>query len=277
MPTKAAAPKTPEKKPDNSSRLPKTRKLSLNFLAKINITYILFFLLIIASFLIGVLVTKVSYLEKGVTVNNAAAGTNTNGTIDQNQAAAPQQPTGPVDVAVGHLPVLGDENAPVTLVEFSDFECPFCEALFTDTLPQIKKDYIDTGKAKLYYRHYPLTSIHPNAQIAAEASECANDQGQFWNYHDLLFGNQQEWAALSGDAVNSKLVEYATSLGIDSGSFQECLTSGKFTDNVNKDLNDGMSAGVDGTPATFINGYLLVGAVPYEQFKAQIDAQLNDK
>ena len=274
MPTKPKASSTQTKKATISPSLPKTRRINFSFLGKINITYVLFFLLMIASFLIGVLVTKVQYLEKGVTLNNAVGNT---GTTGQDQALAPQQPTGPVDVAVGQLPPLGDENAPITLVEFSDFECPFCEAFYTDALPQIKKEYIDTGKAKLYYRHFPLTSIHPNAQIAAEASECANDQGQFWAYHDLLFGNQQEWAALTGDAVNSKLVEYATSLGIDSGSFQECLTSGKFADNVNKDLNEGAQAGVDGTPATFINGYLVVGAVPFEDFKAQIEAQLENK
>ena len=141
---------------------------------------------------------------------------------------APQQPIGPVDVAVGNLPPLGDEDAPVTLVEFSDFECPFCNAFFTDTLPQIKEEYIDTGKAKLYYRHYPLASIHPNAQITAEASECANDQGQFWAYHDLLFENQQEWAALIGEAVNEKLAEYASGLGLSVNEFNDCLTSGKF-------------------------------------------------
>lgn len=272
MPTKSKTTSSSTKKESASSSLPKTRRINFSFLGKINITYILFFLLMIASFLIGVLVTKVQYLEKGVTLTNniGTAG----GTPIQDQALAPQQPTGPVDVAVGHLPPLGNEDAPITLVEFSDFECPYCASLFTDILPQIKKEYIDTGKAKLYYRHFPLAAIHPNAQIAAEASECANDQGQFWAYHDLLFDNQQEWASLTGDAVNSKLVEYASSLGIDSGSFESCLTSGKFAENVAKDLEEGAQAGVDGTPGTFVNGYLVVGAVPFEQFKAQIDSEL---
>lgn len=256
-------------------KLPKTRKINFNFLAKTNITYILFILLIIAAFLLGVLVTKVQYLEKGIALSGNSDTTGTNELTDEN--LAPQQPTGPVDVAVGNLPPLGKEDAPVTLIEFSDFECPFCNSFYTDVLPQLKKDYLDTGKAKLYFRHFPLTSIHPNAQLASEASECANDQGQFWDYHNVLFENQNEWASLTGGTYEAKLTEYATSLGLDSSSFQECLTSGKFTENVNTDLEEGAQAGVDGTPATFVDGYLIVGAVPYDQFKVQIDAQLENK
>jgi len=274
MPAKSASPKDETKKSNLTPKLPNTRKINFNFLAKINITYILFALLIIAAFLLGVLVTKVQYLEKGI---GASGNTNTIGANElTDQNLAPQQPTGPVDVAVGSLPALGNEDAPVTIIEFSDFECPFCGAFFTDVLPQLKTEYIDTGKAKLYFRHFPLTSIHPNAQLAHEASECANDQGQFWGYHDILFENQNEWASLTADTFNTKLTEYATTLGLNSGSFQECLDSGKFTESVNKDLEEGSAAGVDGTPATFVDGYLIVGAVPYEQFKAQIEAQLEN-
>lgn len=92
----------------------------------------------------------------------------------------------PVTVDNGHLPVLGDENAPVTIVEFSDLECPYCQQFFKDAYPQIKKEYIDTGKAKLYYRHYPLP-FHPMAKPSAVAVECANDQGKFWEMHDRIF------------------------------------------------------------------------------------------
>jgi protein-disulfide isomerase len=101
-----------------------------------------------------------------------------------------------VDVAKGHLPILGKDSAKITIVEFSDFQCPFCERFYIDTLPQIKKEYLDTGKAQLTFRHYPLTSIHPNAQKAHEASECANEQGKFWEYHNLLFQTQQSWSNL---------------------------------------------------------------------------------
>ena len=241
----------------------------LKLLSKVNVVWILVLLLIISSFLIGVLVTKVTYLEKGVTTSSA-------GNQALGDGLGQQRPVGPVDVAVGHLPVLGDENAPVTIVEFSDFQCPFCKSLFDETLSQIKKEFIDSGKVKFYYRHYPLTSIHPNAQLAAEASECANDQGKFWDYHDLLFENQDEWAALTGTAVNDKFGEYASGLGLNVSEFNDCLISGRFADAVNEDLNDGTAAGVDGTPGTFINGYLTVGAVPFEQFKTEIENALGN-
>ncbi|HLD01366.1 MAG TPA: thioredoxin domain-containing protein [Patescibacteria group bacterium] len=101
-----------------------------------------------------------------------------------------------VVVAKGHLPFRGNEKAKVTVVEFSDFQCPFCKSFFDNALQEVKKQYIDTGKIAFFYRHYPLTQIHPNAQIAAEASECANEQGKFWEYHDLLFQNQDAWSNL---------------------------------------------------------------------------------
>ncbi len=99
------------------------------------------------------------------------------------------------DMKEGSLPLLGNKNAKVSIVEFSDFQCPFCQRFFTDALAKIKTEYVNTGKAKLAFRHYPL-SFHPNAQKAAEASECANEQGQFWKYHDLLFNSQQAWESL---------------------------------------------------------------------------------
>lgn len=100
------------------------------------------------------------------------------------------------EVEIGHLPTLGKKST-VTVVEFSDFQCPFCEQFFSNTWPQLKKEYIDTGKITFAYRHFPLTSIHPNAMPAAIAAECANEQGKFWEYHDLLFQNQKEWSDLT--------------------------------------------------------------------------------
>ena len=248
------------------------KKPSFNFITsianrilKINIVYLLGFLLIVASFLIGVLITKVSYLEggSGNTTSNNSAGL---GDI--------QQPSGPVDVSQGHLPILGKSNAKVKIIEFSDFQCPFCKSLFDDSLAQIKKDYVDSGKASFAYRHYPLTTIHANAQKAAEASECANEQNKFWEYHDELFINQAEWESLESTQAQAKFVEYAGTLGLDTANFDECLTSAKFEDAVNKDTADGTKAGVSGTPATFINGIIVEGAVPYANFKAEIEKAL---
>ncbi len=260
--------KNAKPKQEASSTTPEKRKLSFGFLHKINIIYVLFFLLIIAAFLIGVLVTQVQFLKKGTTVaaNDVYAG-----------ADQPTQPTGPVDVSVGKLPLLGNKDAKVTIVEFSDFQCPFCKQLFDEALPQIKKEYIDTGKAKLAYRHYPLTSIHPNAQKAAEASECANAQDKFWEYHDILFTNQADWESLSASEALNKFVEYANTIGINGETLRECVSSDSMAKRVQADIDDGSKVGVDGTPASFVNGMLISGAVPFSEFKTQIDAALAEE
>ena len=266
MPSKTKSTKTIEDPVLDEADTPKKRRISFNSLSRINVIYILFLLLIIASFLIGVLVTKVQYLEKG-----GATDTTTQAI---NDGSAPQAPTGPVDVDQGHLPVLGEDDAKVTVVEFSDFQCPFCKSLFEESLPQIKKDFVDTGKIKFAYRHYPLTSIHTNAQKAAEASECANEQDNFWGYHDELFKNQADWEALDSAAAQEKFVEYANAIGLDGATLGKCVSGGVMVEKVQEDIDDGNSAGVDGTPATFINGYLITGAVPYEEFKSLIEQEL---
>lgn len=235
---------------------------------RINVVYLLGFLLIVASFLIGVLITKVSYLE-----NNSGGIVTTTGTDDTD---TPTQPVGPVDVDMGHLPVLGNKDAKVEIVEFSDFQCPFCKSLFDDTLSQIKSEYVDTGKVKFAYRQFPLTSIHPNAQGAAEASECANEQGKFWEYHDTLFTNQADWESLTSTDIQNKYVEYAGNLGLDTNKFSSCIISNKYADKVKEDLDEGTKIGVDGTPATFINGIRISGAVPFADFKAEIEKALGN-
>jgi len=260
MPRSKTTPSTPKKSNPLSSLLSK--------LLKINIVYLLGGLLLIASFLIGVLITKVSYLEGN------GSTTAVQPTADDGSGAV--EITGPVDLDEGHLPVLGNKDAKVTIVEFSDFQCPFCKTLFDESFAQIKKDYVDTGKAKFAYRHYPLTSIHPNAQKTAEAAECANEQGKFWEYHDQLFTYQADWEALTGDELNAKLSEYAASVGIDGAKLLDCVNTNKFADKVADDLAEGTDIGVDGTPATFINGIRISGAVPYEEFKAEIEKALGN-
>lgn len=259
----------PAKKIVRKVKLPSLSNLPkqiINTLAKLNIVYVLGGLLILASFLIGVLVTKVSYLENGVT-----SGTTT--TVTGDDSGSPQVPTGPVDVKEGHLPILGDKDAKVTIVEFSDFQCPFCESLWKDTLPQIKKDYIDTGKAKFAYRHYPL-DFHANAQKAAEASECANDQGKFWEFHDKLFETQTIWESLDAAKAKENFIASANTIGLNGAQLGECMDSGKFAEAVKEDLADGTTAGVQGTPATYINGLQISGAAPYEDFKTVIEQEL---
>lgn len=167
------------------------------------------------------------------------------------------------DVSADDDPIKGDKNAKVTIIEFSDFECPFCEKA-EPTLKKIMDKY--AGKVKLVYRDFPLT-FHKSAQKASEASQCANDQGKYWEYHDKLYANQKALAV-------ADLKKYAVDLGLDIAKFNECLDNNKFADEVKKDLADGEAAGVDGTPAFFINGRKIVGAQPYESFEKIIEEEL---
>ena len=173
----------------------------------------------------------------------------------------------PVQVSADDDPVMGDEDAPVTIIEFSDFQCPYCGKFFSDTLPSIEKYYVNTGKAKLVFRDFPLP-IHPNAESAALAAECAHEQGQFWAYHDYLFSNQ-------ADLSDANYKKWAEDLGLDTAKFNDCLDSKKYLSEVQADMADGQSYGVAGTPAFFINGKMVNGAQPYEMFQQEIDAALS--
>lgn len=159
--------------------------------------------------------------------------------------------------------IRGNKNAKVKLVEYSDFQCPFCERAYP-TLQQVLKDYGD--KVSLEYRHYPL-SFHPFAQKAAEASECAAEQGKFWEFHDKNFENQ---TSLSFEALK----QWAKDLGLNTKKFNNCLDTDKYAQKVADQTKEGGAKGVNGTPTTFINGQPVVGAQPYEAFKQAIDAEL---
>jgi len=163
-------------------------------------------------------------------------------------------------------PARGPKDAPVTIVEFSDFECPYCGAAH-DTVEQVMSTY--AGKVRLVYRQFPL-SFHPHAAKAAEASLCAADQGKFWEYHDVLFKNQKKL-----DPTDLKA--HATEVGIDSQKFGQCLDSGDKKKAVDADQQAGLQAGVGGTPAFFINGIFLNGAQPIDEFKKIIDGELASK
>jgi protein-disulfide isomerase len=163
-------------------------------------------------------------------------------------------------------PARGPATAPVTIVEFSDFQCPYCGRL-VPTLEQVKAKYGD--KIRIVFRQFPLP-MHPNAEKAAEASLCANEQGKFWEMHDAMFKNQQELAV---DNLKTK----AAALGIKPDSFNQCLDSGKYASKIQEDQKEGTAAGVNGTPAMFINGRFLNGAVPIEQITSVIDDELKRK
>lgn len=154
-------------------------------------------------------------------------------------------------------------NAEVTIVEYSDFQCPFCGRAMM-TLKDIQETYGD--KVEIIYEHFPL-QFHKYAEKAAEASECARDQEKFWEYHDMLFENQDN---LGIDSLKG----YASQLGLDKKKFDKCLDSGEKRDAVQRDYDEGVSKGVSATPTFFINGKKLVGAQPFEKFKAVIDSEL---
>ncbi len=168
-------------------------------------------------------------------------------------------------------PFLGSPDAPVTIIEFSDFECPFCKGFFDGTLKEIRTNYINTGKVKYVLRDFPLSGIHPNAEIAAEAANCANEQDKYWEFHDLLFENQEDW--VSGNTT-VEFKKYSSSLGLNGAQFDLCLENRKYVDEILKDMQDGFDAGVQGTPTFYINGVKVVGAQVYSVFKQVIDEEL---
>ena len=163
-------------------------------------------------------------------------------------------------------PSRGPTNAPVTIVEFSDFQCPYC-GREAPVIERLMKEY--DGRVRLVFRNYPL-DFHPFAQKAAEAGACAQEQGKFWEFHDKMFGNQNKLAV-------EDLKGYAKSVGLDSSKFDKCLDSGEKKALVEEDLKAGSAAGVSGTPAFFINGVFINGAQPYEQMKQTVDRELKKK
>lgn len=265
--------KTEAPNEDLVSESVKTKKLPkinlpkvFDVLKKLNTTQLMVILLVLAAFLIGVLFTKVQYLQKG-------QGTNTVPTaqVPTQQAQQGLQPGQKVEVNAGNLPVLGKENAKVTVIEFADFQCPFCEKWFTESAVNLIKDYVNTGKVKFYYRHFAFLGDESN--WAAEASNCANDQGKFWEFHDYLFKNQQ--GENQGAFAKDKLKGFAATLGLNTSTFNSCLDNGKYTKDVADDTAAGQTAGVSGTPTIFVNGQAIVGAQPYSALKALIDQELS--
>ena len=202
---------------------------------------------------------------------------------DIHKLLASQQPTRPAADVLPSAPIdiskeqfKGAANAKVAVIEFSDFQCPFCGKFDKDTYPKLLKDYVDTGKVKYVWRDYPL-DFHKNAQKAAEAARCAGDQGRFWEMHDRLFANQQTIAA-------TDLPKHAEALQLNASMFQQCLDSGRYAADIKKSVSDANGFGISGTPSFFIgvvqpNGTVkvskkLVGAKAYTEFKTALDSLL---
>ncbi len=247
------------------------------------------FISIPTAIIIGSVLISVSVLIsggiikiKGVGSGNNALNANAGGQVVQASSAPVAAPDNtPVKVSFDDDPVQGNKNAPLTMVEFSDYECPFCKRYFTDTLPELRKDYIDSGKMKVVYRDLPL-SFHQNAHIEAEAANCAREQGgdsAYFKMHDEMFSKTtSNGTGLSVD----ELPTLANNVGLNGGLLKTCLDSGKYKAEVDKDLADAQNVGADGTPTFFIgksdngfiNGTRIVGAQPFSAFKAIIDQQL---
>ena len=198
------------------------------------------------------------------------------------RAARGAPPKIPPDLVLGVKgdPFKGAPTAPLTLIEFSDYQCPFCGKHFRETLPQIERDYLATGKVKYVFRDFPLTGIHKQAFKAAEAANCAGEQGKYWEMHDHLFANQK---ALDGKGLTA----HAQAVGLEMDLFQRCLESGSQASEIRDDIAEGQKAGVKGTPAFFIGRTdsgtptvrvlnFLSGAKPYHQFRETLESLLAD-
>ncbi len=169
-----------------------------------------------------------------------------------------------VDVLIKGAPSKGDVRAPVKIVKFEDFQCPFCKAV-QPTLAELMKKY--EGKVRIFHKDLPLNEIHPKAELAAEAARCAGDQGKYWQYHDTLYTNAPKLSP-------ADLKAYAKEAGLDTPSFDQCLESGKHKAGVQQDLKEGAKLGLTGTPSFFINGREISGAQPLEKFSAIVDDEL---
>lgn len=171
-----------------------------------------------------------------------------------------------IDINIQDEPTRGNSDTPITVVVFSDFECPYCANLNMYVVYQIQRDYVDTGEVKLIFRNFPLDE-HEFAQKAAEAVECAYEQDMFWEMHDKLFENQNSLGV-------NELKQYAVDLGLNTEQFNSCLDSGKYASEVENDVQEGQSYGVSGTPTIFINGIAIVGQHSYSKFRQIIEDEL---
>lgn len=207
------------------------------------------------------------------TAENGAANTGGAGT-----AAAPAPANNDAAMTPGPRDaILGKTDAPVTIIEYGDYQCPFCTQFFSQTEPQIVADYVTPGFVKMVFRNFAF--LGPESLTAAAAAECANDQGKLWAYHDALYaakvGDEQKGGGESdGFYSRAKFLQLATQVGLDATTFTSCLDSNKYAALVNKEKGDGAAVGVDSTPTFYVNGQQIKGAQPYSVFKSTIDGLL---
>lgn len=248
------------------------------------------------GFLVGGTGTMLTLNFTGTPVGAITAGTQDSGdsggsapsdTGSQNQQADNGN-NGGNTVSVSNIntdnePTLGSSDAPVTIVEFSDYQCPFCRKFALGTFNKIKQNYVNNDKVRFVYKDFPLTQLgHNQAPRMARATQCAGDQGKYWEMHDKLFDEQQKLSPRGTAKFSAdKIPQWASDLGLNMDTFQQCMNSDKYKSEVQNDLKEGKNLGVSGTPTFFIyaNGddtaTKLVGAQPYSRFQSVIDQKLN--
>lgn len=180
------------------------------------------------------------------------------------QAPAGAQAPKRYNVPIGTAPIWGPESAPITIIEFSDYECPYCKKWTMEIWPQIKQAYPE--QIRLVYKDFPLYQSHPNATPAASAARCANDQNKYWLFHDRIFA--------SGNLSAQLYESIAVSIGLDVAQWKDCINNNKYKAEIEADYNYGAQLGITGTPTFFINGLAMVGAQPFSAFKQVIDQEL---
>ena len=183
------------------------------------------------------------------------------------------------EISKDNDPILGDPDAPISIIEFSDYQCQFCARFYSDTMPLLYSQYIETGKVNLISRDFPIVKIHSNAMPTALASECANEQGKFWEYHGKLFETQNTWKQNKPDEIILTLKQFAKDLNLNQKQFDSCLDSSKYAEEIRQDMADGEKYFVSGTPTFFVGndeiGYSSIfGAQSFSDFRIMIDEKL---
>src|SRR5680860_337552 len=238
---------------------------------KVNSAYLSIILTMIG---IGILVVIYMLINQGSEGGKSGVIVKNNNNVAREDSVVPTSPPAgnqaPAQGDVLDIPVSKDDNirgninAPITIVEYSDFQCPYCSR-FHETMNQIFAEYPED--VRWVFKHFPLDSRHPLARKTAEASECAAEQGKFWEFSDEVYTNQQ---AISNDSLST----FAKNIGLNVSQFDSCVSSGKYSDKVEADYQEGVQFGVSGTPGDFINGKSLGGAAPYDKLKQIIEEML---
>lgn len=193
--------------------------------------------------------------------------------LPKNKTTAPV-PEISLDKSLGEIGLdksFGDENAPVVVVEYGDFQCPACQQFFQATVVQLKTEYVQTGKVRFVFRQFAF--LGDESQWAAESSECANEQGRFWDYYDKLY--QEQNGENVGIFSKDNLKQFAVDLELDTTGFNQCLDSGRYTETVKQETLEGQQAGVRGTPSVFVNGQYIENGGSFQVLKAAVEAALD--